>query len=71
MPCSRPVLARTHAEVPPELPAEVVRGTEADFSGDSAYVVDCMFQEPGCLVQPEPYQRPHYRLADLLLEEVR
>ena len=69
--CRRPVLARAHAEVPPELPAEVVWGTEADLSGDGAYVVDRVFQEPGSLVQPKPDHRPHHRLANFLLEQVR
>ncbi len=70
IPCARPVLARTHAEVPSELPAEVVRRGKADLSGDGSYIIDRVLEKPGGLVQPEPYHRPHYRLANLLLEEV-
>ena len=71
VPCPRPVLARAHAVVPPELPAEVVRRAEADLSGDGSYVVDRVFEKPGGLVQAEPDHRPHNRLAGFLLEEVR
>src|SRR5215213_3215044 len=50
---ARPVLARAHAVVPPELPAEVVRRGEADLSGNGADVVHRMLQEPGRLAQAE------------------
>jgi hypothetical protein len=70
IPRARPVLARAHAEMSPELPAEIVRGAEADLSGDGAYVVDRVFQEPGGLVQAEPEHSTHHRFACFLLEEV-